>query len=250
MQTMVRKHGLALVALALGGMLLLAAPAGAATTAQLGTKCRGQWAGNRTTKSFRTYRSRCIKASKAAISAATDAGNPASKVANRQRAITACTTQWPTRTTRTHRKSYNACVRAVRSAQLTYAKRPLRAVLKGSSEVPKSASTASGKVSVRLNEAARRVCFDLSVSNLGFGTVTTAKILRGRKGRKGKAVVTLGNAVSLDALNHHDRASNCVTRISKKTIRAILKSPTLYYVSVRTTLFPKGAARGQLKRTA
>src|SRR5262245_12901904 len=100
MQTMVRKHVLALVALTLGGMLLLAAPAGAATTAQLGTKCRGQWSGKRTTKSFRTYRSRCIKASKAAISAATDAGNPASKVANRQRAITACTTQWPARTTR------------------------------------------------------------------------------------------------------------------------------------------------------
>jgi hypothetical protein len=248
MQTMLRKAVIAIVAALVGAAVLAAVPAGAATTAQLSSKCRGQWSGKRTTKSFRTYRTRCIKASKAAISAATDKGNPTSKTANRARAVTACTEQWPVHAKGAAKKSYNACARAVSSAQLKYAARPLRATLKGSSEVPKAGS-ASGRISVRLNEAARRVCFDLSVSNL-VGTVVAAHIHRGKAKRKGAAVVTLGNEISLDPLNHHDRASLCVNGVSKKTIRAILKTPANYYANVHTTRWPAGAARGQLKRTA
>ncbi len=245
---MLRKAVITLVAATVGAVMLAAVPAGAATTAQLGTKCRGQWTGKRTTTSFRTYRTRCIKASKAAISAATDRGNPTSKPANRARAVTECTTQWPVHATGTAKKSYNACVRAVSSAQLKYAARPLRATLKGSSEVPKAGS-ASGRISVRLNEAARRVCFDLSVSNLA-GTVVAAHIHRGKAKHRGSVVVTLGNDISLDPLNHHDRASLCVNGVSKKTIRAILKTPVNYYANVHTTAWPNGAARGQLKRTS
>jgi len=245
---MLRKAVIAIVVATLGAAVLAAVPAGAATTAQLGTKCRGQWTGKRTTKSFRTYRTRCIKASKAAISAATDRGNPTSKPANRARAATACTTQWPVHAAGTAKKSYNACVRAAASAQLKYAARPLRATMKGSSEVPK-AGAASGRISVRLNEAARRVCFDLSVSNLA-GTVVAAHIHRGKAHHRGGVVVTLGNSISLDPLNHHDRASVCVNGISKKTIRAILRTPANYYANVHTTAWPNGAARGQLKRTS
>jgi hypothetical protein len=242
------KRVIAAAAMALGLFVLGAAPAGAFTTSQLGANCRAQWAGSKTSKSFRSYRSHCIKAGRAAISAATDAGNPASKVGNRQRAVAACTAQYPVHATKALRKAYSACVRAVTVVQRKYGARPLRAVMKGASEVPKAGS-ASGRVSVRLNETARRVCFDLSISNLGFGTVTAANIRKGRKGRKGSSVVVLGDAISLDPLNHHDRVSACVNHVAKRAIRLILKTPSVYYVSVRTTLYPTGAARGQLKRT-
>jgi hypothetical protein len=62
-------------------------------------------------------------------------------------------------------------------------------------------------------------------------------------------VVTLGTSISLDALNHHDRLELRRARREEDDPRDP-RSPPLYDVSVRTTPFPKGAARGQLKRTA
>jgi hypothetical protein len=94
------------------------------------------------------------------------------------------------------------------------------------------------------------VCFDLSISNLGAGTVTAAHIHRGKAKRRGPVVVALGDGISLDPLNHHDRASLCVNGVAKKTIRAILRAPANYYANVHTTVWPGGAARGQLKRTS
>jgi hypothetical protein len=61
-------------------------------------------------------------------------------------------------------------------------------------------------------------------------------------------VLTLGNDISLDALNHKDTVRACVTHVPKATIRAILKRPSLYYAIVSTTTRPLGTTRGQLHR--
>lgn len=239
---------LVLAVLSAAAAALFAVPAQGATTTQYGTKCRAAWTGSRTTQAYRTYRTRCIKAARAATSIATDAGNPASRTANRSRAIVQCTTQFPPpRTTAIKRRQYNACVKAVSNAQKAYATRPLKSSLKGSLVIPKAGS-ATGRLSLRLNEAKRRVCFDLTASGLGIGQVSGASINRGKAGKNGSAVVTLGNGLTLDALNHKDRASGCVQHVRLATIRAILRTPKNYYVLLKTQSRVKGAARGQLRK--
>jgi hypothetical protein len=237
---------LAITAMAAGCLVVAGAPAEAATTAQFKAKCRAVWTGKATTAAYRSYSRRCVKAAAAATSAATDAGTPTSKPANRLRAITACTVQFPLpRNTRARRKAYNTCVKAASNAQRSFGARPLSATMKGASVVPKAGS-ATGRLSLRLNEGARRVCFTLSASGLGASGVTGASIRRGALGRNGKVAIQLGDSLGLDALNQRNTVEACVTRVPKATIRAIRKRPTSYYVMVTTFARPLGATRGQL----
>jgi hypothetical protein len=245
---MVGTRVLTIVALAAGCVVVATAPADAATSTQFKAKCRAVWTGKRTTAAYRSYSKRCVKAATAATSAATDAGNPTSKPANRLRAITACTVQFPLpRTTAAKRKAYNTCLKAASNAQRAYGARPVSATMKGANVVPKAGS-ATGRLSLRLNEGKRRACFTLSTSGIGAGGVMSATIRRGATKTNGKVVITLGDALSLDALNHKDTVRACVTKVPKATIRAILKRPTLYYVLVNTLTRPLGVTRGQLHR--
>src|SRR5262245_46121689 len=91
-------RGKAILALVAAGCLVLVAvavPAQSATKAQIGAKCRAAWTGSTMTAAFRSYRARCIKAATAAISDATDAGNPTSATANGKRSRKACGKQYP-----------------------------------------------------------------------------------------------------------------------------------------------------------
>ena len=239
---------LAIAATAAGCLVIAGAPAQGATSTQFKAKCRAVWSGKRTTAAYRAYSRGCTRAATAATSAATDAGNPASKPANRMRAITACTVQFPLpRTTASKRKAHNTCIKAASNAQKAFGARPLSATMMGANVVPKAGS-ATGRLSLRLNDGARRACFTLSASGLGAGSATSASIRLGALGKKGQAVLTLGDAVSLDALNQRDTVHACLIRVPQATIRAILKRPTRYYVIINTVTRPNGATRGQLHR--
>ncbi len=245
---MLAKRILAIAATAAGCLVVAGVPAQAATSTQFKAKCRAAWKGKTTTAAYRSYSRRCIKAATAATSAATDAGNPASTPANRARAIDACTVQFPLpRATAAKRKAYTTCVTASGNAQRTYGARPLSASMKGANVLPKAGS-ATGRLSLRLNDTARRVCFTMSASGLGAGTVTGATIRLGTSARNGKSVIRLGDKIGLDALNHHDTVRSCVGKVPKATIRAILKRPASYYVLISTLTRPLGATRGQLHK--
>jgi hypothetical protein len=83
------------------------------------------------------------------------------------------------------------------------------------------------------------ICF--SVLAAGIDRPTTARIHRGRAGTNGPIVATL------DAPNHGDpgSASGC-RALDERTLDAIRREPSAYYLEVRTLTFQEGAMRGQL----
>jgi hypothetical protein len=106
--------------------------------------------------------------------------------------------------------------------------------LTGAAEVPK-ADGGSGSVAITLNPTTGKVCW--TFSNLkGLSNMTAAHIHKAAKGKAGPIVVPFGGTY---------KAKGCTTG-SKASVKAILKSPTAYYVNVHTKKFPNGAIRGQL----
>jgi hypothetical protein len=234
---------------ALGCVVLAGAPAQGATTSQIRAKCSAAWSGSKTTAAFRSFRTRCTAAAKAAISDATDAGNPTSTAANRVRAQRACNIKFPKpRNTAAKRKKYNACVSATTNAQRAYALRALRATLKGSNEVG-GAGGATGTASVRVNVGAKRVCVTLTFTNFGAAGALAAHIHKGAAGVDGGVVLTIYTPQALSDLDHHTPARLCVNGgASTAVLRDIRAHPGNYYVNIHNTQFPDGAARGQLHR--
>ena len=234
---------------AVGCVVLAGAPAQGATTAQIRAKCSAAWSGSKTTAAFRSYRTRCTAAAKAAISDATDAGNPTVTAANRARAQRACNIKFPKpRNTAAKRKAYNACVAAAMNAQRAFGLRALRATLKGSNEVG-GAGGATGTASVRVNVAARRVCVTLTFDNFGAAGALAAHIHKGAAGVDGGVVVTIYTPAVLTALDHHQPGRMCANGAAAAptaVLRDIRAHPGNYYVNIHNTQFPNGAARGQL----
>ena len=232
---------------AVGCVALASAPAQGATTSQVRAKCSAAWSGSKTTAAFRSYRTKCTAAAKAAISDATDAGNPTSTAANRTRAQRACNIKFSKpRNTAAKRKAYNACVSAAMNAQRAYGLKALRATLLGSNEVG-GAGAATGTASVRVNVAAKRVCVTLTLDNFGAAGASAAHIHKGAAGVDGGVVVAIYTPQLLSDLDHHRPGRMCDNGgASTAVLRDIRAHPGNYYVNIHNTQFPNGAARGQL----
>jgi hypothetical protein len=227
-------------------LVLVTAPAQSATRAQIGAKCRAAWTGSTATAAFRTYRRKCIRAATAAISDATDAGNPTSLRANRKRSRKACGRQFPSHASGAGRKAFIACVKATNNAQRAFAGRPLKATLKGSNEVP-AAGGASGTALIRLNQGKHRVCATLTFKN--GSTPFAAHIHRGGKGvANGGIVVSLSSAAIINALAAGKPGRGCFNGISTAIIKDIRQHPGNFYVNIHDFVHQGGAARGQLHK--
>jgi CHRD domain len=226
-------------------LVLVTVPAQSATRAQIGAKCRAAWTGSTATAAFRAYRTRCIRAATAAISDATDAGNPTSRAADTRRSRKACGRQFPSHASGAGRKAFNACVKAANNSQRAFAGRPLHATLKGANEVP-PAGGASGTASIRLNQGKGRVCVTLTFT--GGATPIFAHIHKDRAGHTGPVVVSLSSAAIINALAAGKPGRGCFSGVDRALIKDIRQHPADYYVNIHDTANPNGAARGQLHK--
>ncbi len=120
--------------------------------------------------------------------------------------------------------------------------RPLSSTLTGAAEVPGPGDAdASGSASIVLNQGLATVCFDVSWEDID-GTVFASHIHVGPAGVAGPVVVTLFTGT----FSGTDAVSGCASGVDRGLIKAIRQDPSAYYVNVHGTLFPAGAARGQL----
>jgi CHRD domain len=119
--------------------------------------------------------------------------------------------------------------------------RPLSATLTGAAEIPGPGdANGTGTATIRLNPGQGKVCFVLTAANITL-PATLAHIHVGAAGSAGDPVVTL---VPPDVTGV---SGGCVSG-SAATIKAILKTPSGYYVNIHTSDFGAGAIRGQLTR--
>jgi len=113
----------------------------------------------------------------------------------------------------------------------------LKATLSGTQGSPKPGDTdGSGSAEVNFEDAANRVCYNLTVSNIAPATM--AHIHRGAAGASGPPVVTLEAPAK-------GMSKGCVDS-SKAVIDEIKANPAGFYVNVHNADFPGGAIRGQL----
>src|SRR5262249_13211042 len=182
---------------------------------------------------WRSYQRRCGKGATAAISDATDAGNPTSVKANTKRSRKACGKQFPSHASGAGRKAFTACVKASNNAQKAFAGRPLKATLKGSNEVP-AAGGASGTALVRLNQGKQRVCVTLTIRNF-TGTPNLAHIHTGASGVNGGIAVDLVTPGLISALAAHRPGRACINGVPVATIKAIRQHPGNFYVNIHTS---------------
>ncbi|HYY78095.1 MAG TPA: CHRD domain-containing protein [Actinomycetes bacterium] len=121
--------------------------------------------------------------------------------------------------------------------------RPFSTVLSGAAEVPGPGDPdATGSASLTLNQGQGQVCFELSWAGVD-GTVVAAHVHAAPVGVAGPIVVPLFTNVALAGTGS---ASGCVAGVSEELLKAIRHDPASYYVNVHSTVFPAGAARGQL----
>jgi hypothetical protein len=111
----------------------------------------------------------------------------------------------------------------------------LHASLSGKAEVPK-AGTGTGSATVTLKPGTGRVCFDITLKNVG--TAQMGHIHKGGASTAGPVSITLFTSPT-------KHPKGCVSA-PKAAIRAVAKHPGRYYVNVHTSAYPAGAARGQL----
>jgi hypothetical protein len=123
--------------------------------------------------------------------------------------------------------------------------RPFSTVLTGAAEVPGPGDAdASGTAFITLNQGQGEVCFELSWAGID-GTVVAAHIHAAPAGTAGPIVVPLFTGVALPGT---DSASGCVEGVNEALIKDVRHNPENYYVNVHSTVFPAGAARGQLSK--
>jgi CHRD domain len=232
------------LAVGLGALVVASTPAGAATPAQFGQKCKAAWTGKPNSPAVRAYQPKCVAAARAATNAATDAGNPTAVAGNAARSRKACGTGFPTpRNTPAKRLAFASCVTAANAAQKAFGQPRLIAFLNGANEVP-AAGSASGVANIRLNAVTGRVCFTIGASGLN-SPVNAAHIHSGAASVSGPPIISLGD---LSALRDGTTASGCITGVSADLITSIRANPADYYVNIHTDQFGGGAARGQLTR--
>ena len=113
--------------------------------------------------------------------------------------------------------------------------------LTGAEEKPGPGDTdGKGKAQLTLDEAGKKVCFELEAS--GIGAPDKAHIHEGAKGIAGPIVVTLtppaGSAAPFKSEGCVDTDAALIARIKSQ--------PQNFYVNVHNPEFPNGAIRGQL----
>jgi hypothetical protein len=119
--------------------------------------------------------------------------------------------------------------------------RPLSASMTGAAEAPGPGdSDGSGTATLRLNPGQQQVCFVLTAAKITL-PAAAAHIHTGAAGSPGPVLVTLA------APDATGVSGGCVSA-PRATIKAILKTPSAYYVNVHTSDFPNGAIRGQLTK--
>ena len=116
--------------------------------------------------------------------------------------------------------------------------RPFSTSLSGAAEVPGPGdSDGAGTARITANLGQRRICYELSVTNIE--PATAAHIHVGAAGVAGGVVVGLSAPTN-------GSSRGCVENVSDTLIKAIIQSPQNYYINVHNTPFPAGAVRGQL----
>lgn len=118
--------------------------------------------------------------------------------------------------------------------------RPLTATLTGAAEVPGPGdSDGAGTAKITANLGQRRVCYELTVTNIA--PATAAHIHLGAAGVAGGVVVGLSAPTG-------GSSQGCVENLNRDLIKALIQNPQNYYVNVHNGLFPSGAVRGQLSK--
>ncbi len=92
------------------------------------------------------------------------------------------------------------------------------------------------KAELSVSDEANQICYDLNDVQ-GIGTITSAAIYRGAKGRTGQVVIRMNAAIE-------GGWKNCVGR-SEWLEDRIENASGAYYIQVNTSDFPNGAIRGQ-----
>jgi hypothetical protein len=127
---------------------------------------------------------------------------------------------------------------ALSAAPVAAGGRPLKVTLTGEAERPGPGDPdGSGSARFELNQGQKRICYRISVSNIG--TPTAAHIHKAPPTDPGPVVVPLSPPV--DGL-----VEACAENVDPDLIRAIRQHPEEYYVNVHNADFPAGAVRGQL----
>jgi hypothetical protein len=109
------------------------------------------------------------------------------------------------------------------------------AKLTGSGQVPPNPSKGSGTVVVTADTKTNKVCWTLSYKDLLAAPIATI-IHKAPKGQTGPGVIPFGGKVI---------RKGCVISPSN-IVRAFVRNPTGYYVSIHTKKFPDGEIAGQL----
>jgi len=121
----------------------------------------------------------------------------------------------------------------------------LDAELIGPNEVPDPGDPdGMGVARVRLNVAAERVCYAISVEDITL-PATAAHIHRGSAGVAGPPKITL-NAPTEVGTSGTGISFGCEDDVSKRLLRRIRANPDRFYVNVHNEDYPDGAIRGQL----
>ena len=120
--------------------------------------------------------------------------------------------------------------------------RPYTTSLTGAAERPDPGDPdATGSARVTVNPGTRRVCWSVSVENVDLPLVA-AHIHTGNANVAGPPTIFLIPMGGQDADGILD---GCAT-VDRTLALGLILHPEDYYVNVHTTLFPGGAARGQL----
>jgi hypothetical protein len=113
----------------------------------------------------------------------------------------------------------------------------LYATLNGNNEVPKGDPKASGTAEIKFTRSTGKVCWEFKLK--GVKSPSAAHIHKGKAHTAGGVVIPLGTAFKLEG---------CTTA-PKSLVKAILASPSDYYVNVHNAKYPAGVVRGQLFKT-
>jgi hypothetical protein len=123
-------------------------------------------------------------------------------------------------------------------------KNRLFVLMNGDNEPSGGDTDGSGQGIVDLFPGRRRVCFNLSWSNIAE-PVRDAHIHKGEAGAPGPVRVTLWGPDQSGG-----SAADCVPNVGRKLIRKLREDPREYYVNLHNDAFPDGAIRGQLMQNS
>ncbi len=127
---------------------------------------------------------------------------------------------------------------AVAAAPVAEGGRKFTTELTGAAEVPGPGDPdGAGTARIILNHGQRRICFELTVTNIAPATASHIHV--GAPHVAGPVVVTLSPPPTGGS------SANCVS-VDRALIKNIIQNPQDYYVNVHNAEFPAGAVRGQL----